>query len=124
MTHPHTHTQKRGREREYFCFNLLKKNVANGKSTSMPSYIAWKNMNQTYSLRPAKTICLAFKFCPTKTVRLDCSKVHLIKAISNTKKKLYEPIKCLSRSVNVTFLIPMHLHREPNEQRGFQSQLL
>jgi hypothetical protein len=35
----------RGRE-EYFCFNLLKKNVANGKSTSMPSYIAWKNMNQ------------------------------------------------------------------------------
>ena len=42
-----------------------------------------------YSLRPGKTVRLAFKFCPTKIVHLDYSKVHLIKVISNTKKELH-----------------------------------
>ena len=44
---------------------------------------------QTYSLRRTKTVRLAFKFGPTKIVHVDCSKVHLIKAISNTKKELH-----------------------------------
>ena len=42
-----------------------------------------------YSLRYEKTVRLAFKFCPTKIIHLNCSKVHLIKAISNTKKELH-----------------------------------
>jgi hypothetical protein len=41
---------------KYFSFNLLKKNVANGKSTSMPSYIAWKNMNQKDALESNNVI--------------------------------------------------------------------
>ena len=43
---------------------------------------------ENYSLRPAKTVRLAFKFCPTKTVHLDGSTIPLIKVISNTKKEL------------------------------------
>ena len=38
---------------------------------------------------PGKTIRLAFKFYPIKIVHLYCSKIHLIKAISNTKKELH-----------------------------------
>jgi hypothetical protein len=53
-----------------------------------------------YSLRPTKTVRLAFKFYSTKIVHVDCSKVHLTKAISNTKKnncieKGMKPINCL-----------------------------
>jgi len=33
-----------------------------------------------------KTVRLVFKFYPTKNIHLDCSKVHIIKAISYTKK--------------------------------------
>ena len=40
---------------------------------------------QVYSLHPAKTIHVASKFCSTKTVSLDYSKVYLIKAILNNK---------------------------------------
>ena len=43
----------------------------------------------SYSRRLAKTVPLVFKFCTTKTVRLDCSKIHLIKTTSNTKKELH-----------------------------------
>jgi len=34
----------------------------------------------------ALSVCLEIKFCPTKTVYLDDSKLHLIKVLSNTKK--------------------------------------
>jgi hypothetical protein len=40
-----------------------------------------------YSLVPNK--CFTFKFYPTKSVGLDCSEFHLMKAMSGTKKKLY-----------------------------------
>jgi hypothetical protein len=40
----------------------------------------------SYFLRPIKTVRLAFKFCLTKSILLYCSKIYLIKAISNTKK--------------------------------------
>ena len=46
-----------------------------------------KKDDVTYSLRIAKTIRLAFKFCLTKTVCLDCSKVHIINVILSTTKK-------------------------------------
>ena len=49
VQHKENHRTREGDE--YFCFNLLKKNVANGKSTSMPSYIAWKNMNKKNNTR-------------------------------------------------------------------------
>ena len=45
--------------------------------------------NKFYSLHPTKTVRLGLKFNPTNTIRLDCSKVHLIKVISNTKKELH-----------------------------------
>ena len=43
----------------------------------------------TYSLHPKISVVLAFKFCPTKSVVLACSEIHLIKAMPSTKKKLY-----------------------------------
>ena len=50
---------------------------------------AKQNFNhQIGGLYPTKSVRLAFKFCPIKTVYLDCSKFHLIKAISNAKKEL------------------------------------
>ena len=52
-------------------------------------YFVGFNNFKVYSLRPANNVRLAFKFCPTNIVRLNCSKVHLTKAISNTKKELY-----------------------------------
>ena len=33
-----------------------------------------------------KTVRLVFKFYHTKNIHLDCSKVHIIKTISDTKK--------------------------------------
>ena len=65
------------------------------------------------STRPRKTVHLAFKFCPTRTVCLDCSKVSLIKVISNIKKELhregYEANQMLIL-VYATFLTPVYLH--------------
>jgi len=49
----------------------------------------WDNIDKYYYLRPKNTFVLAFKICPTKSVCLACSKIHLIKAMSSTKKKLY-----------------------------------
>ena len=43
----------------------------------------------TYSLRPTKSVVLAFKFCPTKSVVLACNEIHLIKVIPSTKKALH-----------------------------------
>jgi hypothetical protein len=54
----------------------------------------------TYSLRPAKTVRLAFKFFATKIVRLNCSKVYLIKAISNTKKELHWEVYGTNQMLN------------------------
>ena len=39
--------------------------------------------------RQAFLVRLVFEFCPTKAVLLDCSKIHLIKTISDTKKELH-----------------------------------
>jgi hypothetical protein len=54
-----------------------------------------------YSLRLTNTVCLAFKFYPTKSVLLNYSKIHVTKAISNTRNNSIEkgikPIKWLSR---------------------------
>ena len=47
-----------------------------------------QNLSANYSLRPTKTVHLAFKIYPTKTVHLDCNEVHLIKAMTSTKKLL------------------------------------
>ena len=44
--------------------------------------------NKSYSLRPTKSVVLAFKFCPTKSVVLACNEINLIKVISSTKKAL------------------------------------
>ena len=41
-----------------------------------------------YSLRPTKSVVLAFKFCPTKSIVLVCNKIHLIKVIPSIKKTL------------------------------------
>jgi len=38
---------------------------------------------------PQKSVVLAFKFCPTKSVVLACNEIHLIKAIPSTKKALH-----------------------------------
>lgn len=46
-------------------------------------------MLNEYSLRSRKTVVLDFKICPTKSVCLACSKIHLTKAMLSTKKKLY-----------------------------------
>ena len=52
---------------------------------------AWHLVSATNNVLPCpmNTAGLAFKFYPTKTIDLDCSKIYLIKAISNTKKELY-----------------------------------
>ena len=46
-------------------------------------------MVRGYSLRPTKSIVIAFKFCPTKSVVLACNEIHLIKVIPSTKKALH-----------------------------------
>ena len=38
---------------------------------------------------PQKSVVLAFKFCPTKSVVLACNEIHLIKVIPCTKKALH-----------------------------------
>ena len=38
---------------------------------------------------PQKSVVLAFKFCPTKSVVLACNEIHLIKVIPCTKKVLH-----------------------------------
>ena len=43
----------------------------------------------TCSIRPKISVFLAFKFYPTKSVILVCSEIHLIRAMSDNKKKLY-----------------------------------
>jgi len=45
--------------------------------------------NKSYSLRPTKSVVLAFKFCPTKSVILACNEIYLIKVVSSTKKALH-----------------------------------
>ena len=55
----------------------------------MTCILGWREYNRRYSVSPTKMVCLPFKFFSTKIVRLDCSKVHLIKVISNTKKELH-----------------------------------
>ena len=52
-----------------------------------------------YSVYPKKTVVLAFKICPTKSVCLACIKIHLIKIIPSTKKKLYRKAQSQSNVV-------------------------
>ena len=111
----------------YYQFILwLQKLMQENESIFASSFGHWIQETVTYFLHPAKTVCLAFKFCPTKAVRLDCSKVHLIKAISNTKKELHWERHEANQMF--TFLVPMHLHLlriwKSNKHHGLQSQVL
>jgi len=52
-------------------------------------FFVYVMMVRGYSLRPTKSVVIAFKFCPTKSVVLACNEIHLIKAIPSTKKALH-----------------------------------
>ena len=64
----------------------------------------------TYSIHPKKSVRLAFKFCPQSAI-LACSEIHLIKALSDTKKKLYRKAHGANQILSdATFFFPMHMH--------------
>jgi len=52
-------------------------------------FFVYVMMVRGYSLRPTKSVVIAFKFCPTKSVVLACNEIHLIKVIPSTKKALH-----------------------------------
>jgi len=59
-----------------------------------PMLCSWRNRWDSNSTKRStlsvpERMFIFFKFFLTKIVHLDCSKVYLIKAISNTKKELY-----------------------------------
>ena len=94
------------------------------------SFCPAKIVRLAFKFCPTKIIRLAFKFCPTKIVHLDCSKIHLIKVISNTKKKLHwkgyganQMLKWMLLSWFQCFCI-YWWPRKLNKQCGVQSQLL
>jgi len=67
-----------------------KTGVANHQVSSRCHPFQIVSVMVSYLLLPSrKTVHLAFKFHPTKIICLGCSKVHLIKEISNIKKKLH-----------------------------------
>jgi len=96
------------------------------KATSPPNIHA----NMPAELRLANTVCLAIKFCLTKTACLDYSKIHLIKAISNTKKWLHWEGHRANEIFKLMLLFWFQCiciyweSRESNKQSGLHSQLL
>jgi len=62
----------------------------------------------TYSLRSAKAIYLAFKFCSINTICLDSSKIHPTKEKMGIKKELRR--EGYKANQIFTFLVSMHLH--------------
>jgi hypothetical protein len=54
----------------------------------MPGRLHMQGLGWMRSTFAVPGVRLAFKFYPIKSVLLNCSEVHLIKVISNTKKKI------------------------------------
>ena len=96
-----------------------------------PMLCSWRNRWDSNSTKRStlsvpERMFIFFKFFLTKIVHLDCSKVYLIKAISNTKKELHWERHEANQMF--TFLVPMHLHLlriwKSNKHHGLQSQVL